>query len=387
VVAFSSEAKDEIQEFKGKMSFSDQGLMHSVLENKEKRKEAKLIKEAVNQGLGAFVPDDIYENLVNNFSNAERLYGKTFLNLVSGYDFAYLERNMKIPEFQRELKKKIENMIERLEEEGLVDGDGQLTSKAEEAATLILYVEELENIVPKGILGEKLSKRVSHYGERGDVKNFKKGDRYRDLSLRRSVKKAIKRGHKELMFDDLEIFERQAHGSFSVIYGVDASGSMKGKKIDMAKKAGVALAFKAIERKDKVGLVVFSKEIEEAVVPTDDFALLMKKISGIKASKETDLVKMVQKASELFPKGDFTKHLLVLTDALPNIGRDPGAETLEAVSIAKAAGITVSLVGINLDSKGEELAKKIVELGDGRLFVVKDLDELDKVVLEDYYSL
>ena len=387
MVAFSSKAKESIEETKGAKGYSDQGFLRQFLESKERQEEGRLIKEAVNQGIGGFVPDDIFQNLVNNFSQAEKLYGQTFLNLVSGYDFDYLKRNIKIPEFKRELKRRIENMIERLEEEGLIDRDGRVTSKGEEVASLILYVEELENIVPKGILGEKLSKKTAHYGDKGDVKNFRKGDRYKDLSLRKSIKKAIKRKHKELKIEDLETFERQAHGSVYVIYGLDASGSMKGRKIDMAKKAGVALAFKAIERKDKVGLVVFSKEIKEAISPTNDFHLLMRKISGIKASKETDIVKMVQKASELFPRGGFTKHLLILTDALPTVGKEPEEETLEAVSIARAAGVTVSLVGINLDSKGEELAKKIAELGEGRLFVVKDLEELDKVVLEDYYSL
>jgi len=387
VVAFSSQPKEEIEETTGKLAPSDKGLMRSVLASEEKRKDAKLIKEAINQGVGGFVPDNIFENLVNNFSHAEKLYGQTFLNLVFGYNFEYLERNIKIPEFQRELKKKIENTVERLEEEGLIDRDGQLTSQAEEMAALILYIEELENIVPKGVLGEEISKKNAHYGERGRTRNFKKKDRYKDLSMRKSVKKAVKRGHKEMRVDDLEVFERQAHGSVQVIYGMDASGSMKGKKIDMAKKAGVALAYKAIERKDKVGLVVFSKEIKESVEPTDDFGLLMKKISAVRASKETDIVKMVQKASELFPRGDFTKHLLVLTDALPTVGREPEEETLESVSIARAAGVTVSLVGINLNERGEELAKKIVELGEGRLFIVKDLKELDKIVLEDYYSL
>ena len=184
-MVFSSEGREEIQEIKGKFSFSDKGLMHSVMASDEKRKDAKLTKESINQGMGAFVPDDIYENLVNNFSNAERLYGRTFLNLVSGYSFTYLERNVKIPEFQRELKKKIENMIESLEEEGLIDEEGRITEKAEEVASLILYVEELENIVPKGILGEKLSKRAAHYGEKGDVKSFRKGDRYKNLAIRK----------------------------------------------------------------------------------------------------------------------------------------------------------------------------------------------------------
>lgn len=116
-MAFSPEAKaeEEITELTGKLGFTEigHGLMHSVLEGK-KTDEGKLINEAINQGLGAFVPDDIFQNIVTNYSHAERLYGKTFLNLVSGYDVDYLGKNVRIPEFQRELKKKIAENIEQL---------------------------------------------------------------------------------------------------------------------------------------------------------------------------------------------------------------------------------------------------------------------------------
>ena len=55
--------------------------------------------------------------------------------------------------------------------------------------------------------------------------------------------------------------------------------------------------------------------------------------------------------------------------------------------MAKNKGITISLIGIKLDKKGESLAKDIVSLGEGRFYVVRDLEEIDKVVLEDYYSV
>jgi len=37
--------------------------------------------------------------------------------------------------------------------------------------------------------------------------------------------------------------------------------------------------------------------------------------------------------------------------------------------------------------EGIDLAKKIVEIGNGRLYIIKDLENLDKIVLEDYYAL
>ena len=84
---------------------------------------------------------------------------------------------------------------------------------------------------------------------------------------------------------------------------------------------------------------------------------------------------------------DVTKHLIVLTDALPTAGEQPEQDTIDAAGIAASHGITISVIGINLNKKGEKLAKKISEIGHGRLYVVKDVKEVDKVVLEDYYNV
>jgi Mg-chelatase subunit ChlD len=89
----------------------------------------------------------------------------------------------------------------------------------------------------------------------------------------------------------------------------------------------------------------------------------------------------------LFPShDDATKYLLLLTDAMPTIGDDPSKATLDAVEKAVAADITVSLIGIQLDKKAEDFAQKIVDLGKGRLYIVKNLEEMDRIVLLDYYS-
>jgi hypothetical protein len=43
------------------------------------------------------------------------------------------------------------------------------------------------------------------------------------------------------------------------------------------------------------------------------------------------------------------------------------------------------LRGINLDDKGRKFAEKVVQLGDGRMYIVKEVEEIDSIVLEDYY--
>jgi Mg-chelatase subunit ChlD len=134
-------------------------------------------------------------------------------------------------------------------------------------------------------------------------------------------------------------------------------------------------------------LLLHSSEIKGSIAPTDDFMHLLKQIHKVRAGQETNLAKTIDEAIMLFPSTDVTKHLILLTDAVPTVGETPEHDVLEKVMEAKNAGITISLIGINLDEKGKLLAQKIVELGEGRLHVVKDIEKLDMLVLEDYYSL
>jgi Mg-chelatase subunit ChlD len=372
----------------GKLSsdFSDEKLMHSVLEaDKDIIDDGRLIADSINQGVGSFTPDMIYQSLVKNYSLAEQLYGESIIKELSGYDARYVKENMHIPEFQRELQKKLQARIDELMEKGLIQQEGFVTDKGFELAALILYVDELNNLVPKGIFGNKVRKKGSTYGDREDVVEYR-DQRYRDIAIRDSLRMAVRRGHAEVEKQDLRAFEIRSKGQIYLVYALDASGSMKGKKIEQCKKAGIALAFKAIEEKDRVGLIVFGEEVKEKIEPTTDFVRILKAISKVSASNETNLSETIVEAIGLFPRERATKHLMIITDAVPTKGRRPEEATLEAVSLARAHGITVSIIGIKLDAKGERIAKRIAAMGEGRLYKVADLEKMDRIVLEDYYK-
>lgn len=378
------------EEISGKLTFQEleDKFMHSVLENDKRVIDSgKLISDAINQGMSSFSPDLMFEQLVKNYTIAKHIYGDSIIRLVSGYEPDYIKKNVGIPEFQKELRDKIQQKIDDLRQEGFLQKDYSLSEKGIELASLVLYFEELDKIVPKGVIGEKISKKTFIYGEKENFRLYKKGDRYRDISLKRSIKLVIRRGHKYFDNKDLQVYEKQSKGQTYIVYALDASGSMKGKKIEACKRAGIALAYKAINEKDRVGLIVFGSEIKEVIEPTSDFTRLLKEITKIRASKETDIVSTLQKAIEMFPSENITKHLIFITDALPTKGAEPEKSTLEEASIARSKGITISLIGINLNHKGKKFAEKIVEIGDGRLYVVKNLETVDRIVLEDYYSM
>lgn len=371
----------------GRQSDKDK-LMHSVLENdKDTIDDGKLLSESINQGLGSFTPDLMFEQMVKNYSMAKNLYGETLIRALSGYDPDYVQKNIKIPEFARELQKNIKDKIERMKKDKLIDKNGVLTDDGLELASLVTAIEELDTLESKGLIGERKSKKKSHYGISEEVRDYKKGDRYRDIAIKKTVKTVLRRGHDKILRNDLKVFDRESKSQIYLIYAIDASGSMKGSKISTSKKAGIALCYKAIEEKDKVGLIVFGDEVKEKVLPTTDFMEIVKKIISVKASSETNIAQTIKESVLMFPKGDVTKHLLLLTDALPTTGKDPQKEVLDEVAIAVNHGITISVIGINLDKKGKGLAEKITQLSKGKLYVIKDVEELDRIVLEDYYNL
>lgn len=377
-----------IEQAEGKLhkQYAEDKLMNSVLAgDKQTLDHAELVQEATNRGVGAFTPDMMFSNMVNNFSIAKQLYGEKLIQLLSGYNPNYIEKNLKIPEFRRELKQALENKYVELNQEKILNRDGTFTARAAELGRLSLLFE-LDRSLMKDTMGEKTSKRAEHYGERTASRPHRKGDRYKDLNIKRSITRAIKRGHKTVEENDLVTSQRQGKGHLHLVLALDASASMKGSKLDTCKKAGVALAHKAIDSKDRVGLVVFGSEIKTAIPPTSDFTSLLTAISSITASKQTDFAAMLAKAVELFPSGNHTKHLLIVTDALPTVGKEPEKETLRAISAAKASGITVSLIGINLDREGMDFAQDITRVGEGKLSVVRNLGELGHIVLEDYQA-
>lgn len=385
------DSKDYSEELTGQLESQEKQdkLMHSVLENdKETIDEGRLLNDSINQGVGSFTPDLMFDQIVKNYKMAEQLYGETMIRELCGYDPSYVQKNINIPEFQREIKQKVKDKIEKMRKEGLLDKDGSITETGLELASVVMYVEELDKLEPIGFYGEKVNRKRNVNGVSDESRFYKKGDRYKDIDIKKSIKTAVRRSHKKIISEDLKVFDKKNKAHIYIIYGLDASGSMKGKKISLSKKAGIALAYKAISEKDKVGLIAFGSDIKKKVKPTNNFMQILKAITEIRASMETNIKDTISEAVDMFSTTDSaTKHLILLTDALPTTGKDPEREVLDEAAKAKNSGITISVIGINLDRKGKKLAERVTEIGSGKLYVLKDFEELDKIVLEDYYSL
>ena len=351
--------------------------------------DASLLNEGINQGITNFSPSQINETLIKNPKMAKNILGEKLVRELTGYDPNYIEKNIKFPEFKREIEKRVEEKILNLERKGMISEEGVITEKGYNIAGVHLYIEEIKHLLTKSIsFGKKFSKVKQQEGDVKQIRKFRHSDSFKNIDVRSTVLNAIRSGNKKLSIENLMVWEKESKGKIEIIYALDISGSMRGKKLGLCKRAGIALGFHAIEQKDKVGLILFADDIRDYLGPSNNFSLYLNKIAMASAYHQTNFPKAIMKALELFSQSkDIKKHLLIISDVEPTTGEFPMDETIKAIQSAFARNISISIIGVDMKQDGEELAKKIINITRGKLYVLKSLDELDNVVLEDYYSL
>lgn len=378
---------EDIEEVDGSLKQANEKnkLMKSVMDggNENNIDMGKVLKESANRGIGSFTPDLFFEHLVQNYQNAERMYGESLIREITGYSPEFIKKNLKIPEFKREMKNRIQNSGKELKDNKAINKEGEFTEESIELASLLVLTEELDRLENAG-MGPK-SNEIGNYGLKGDVRAFK-NDRYKNIAVKQTIKTALRREHKKIEKEDFRSHDLHKHLIMNVVYALDTSGSMMGDKLDLAKRAGIALSWKSIREKNMAGTVIFSSEVKDFVAPCKDIKKIASSLTSTKASAETDLGMAIEKCAELLYKKKGKKHILLVTDGMPTKGKLPITKAYEAASKASSQKITISVLGIELEDKGKEVAEKIVEIGNGKLYTAKKQEQLDGIVLEDYYE-
>lgn len=373
---------EQADELDGSMERSpdEQRLMHSVMENDEQTvNDGRLVQEAQNISMGNFTPDVLFEKLVKDYEEVAELYGETILREVTGHEPSSLERNIRIPEFKRMLKEQLSQRMKALQERGILDKQFGITDQGFLLAALVLIKDELDHLQAVGFGKREQKQRREDPSQDVTPRRL----RYKDFDLKRSLGVVARRGHERIVAEDMRFREQESEGKISILYALDASGSMKGKKLALAKRAGVALAYEAIRNNDDVGLLAFGSQIETTIPPGKRFLDIVHALTTLKAKRETDIANAIRSAVPLL-KGK-SKHLVLLTDALHTAGSFD--DVLAAAQEAKEEQVSISIIGINLDKEGEELSQKIIDLTQGRFYRVQNLQEMDLLILEDYARL
>jgi Mg-chelatase subunit ChlD len=218
---------------------------------------------------------------------------------------------------------KLQIMIHQLEEKGLLKVSGTrmkhytLTSKA--------LSRLLEELIPKSSSSSltRHAFKKEHEIEKAEVRRYKMGDVYRDISIRHTLKEMIKQGKtlKDIGRREFRSFDRKPSAQLDIVLCVDVSASMKEQsKLRYAKLALAGLAKAALDKKDRVGIVAFSN-VGNVVTPlTDDYRTIMGSVIRLRADQYTNIGNGLLHARNMLlrDKSGNKKYIVLITDGQPN---------------------------------------------------------------------
>jgi len=188
-----------------------------------------------------------------------------------------------------------------------------------------------------------------------------------------------------------ETFQR---ADLNLVVVLDKSGSMRDSGTENAAKMGAVKEGlqRMIDRlgpQDRLSVVLFNNEprlLFDSVAVTDREALKAI-VEGIEAGGGTNIeagLRMgYQVAARHSEPGARLDRVMLMTDALPNVGRTGESSFLELVDhyAAQGMGLTVFGVGLNF---GQELILEICDRRGGNYFFLEDAAKIHKVFTEDF---
>jgi len=343
-----------------------------------------------NRGLDGLNAVFIARSIVYDLGSAIGTYGEELLAGLTGLPISELSRSEGKIERISQISGRIEGKLKGLLSEGFIaKGGAGLTKKALREIAEETLKDELQILSKLGFGSHPADfKGNEEKTERAYPRS--KSDSYRRISTRKTVSVAAKRGHKKILPEDLRSLEMTRRTGIDFIFVLDSSGSMKGDKMDSAKRAAIGLSAVSVGTLDRVAVVSFRKEPEVICEFSDseDIGYFAEKIVSLFPGGMTSIGKAITLASGMLgslENSKSAKHILLITDGLPTEGEKPSEDAKEAVISARANGITISVAGIGLNEEGEGLLRELAGLGDGNFYNVPAVSgsELTGIVLDD----
>jgi Ca-activated chloride channel homolog len=159
---------------------------------------------------------------------------------------------------------------------------------------------------------------------------------------------------------------------------IDKSGSMQGQRIEMAKESARATA-EVLAPHDYLAVVAFDSEASIYVRPqrASNRMRISAEISRLTAGGGTAIYPGLKEAFEILQGLNAkVKHVILLSD-----GESPTEGIAELVQDMRASRITVSCVGVQ--GADRNLLQQIADWGDGRVYMVEDLDALPRIFTKE----
>ncbi|MEW6102241.1 MAG: putative cobaltochelatase [bacterium] len=201
-----------------------------------------------------------------------------------------------------------------------------------------------------------------------------------DATMRASI---IRKGSLQIEEEDLREKVREKKISSTIVFVVDASGSMGAmQRMEVAKGAVMALLEEAYQKRDKVGFVAFRKERAEVLLPpTSSQELAANCLKELPTGGKTPLSDGLYKGLEIL-KSQMRKSkniipiMVLISDGRGNIplGNDVRKEVISLGEEIKRQGINLVVVDCNSGFLNLGYNRELAEISGGQYY---SLDKLD----------
>ena len=340
-------------------------------------------------------------------SRLSHIYMKTLKNLQELYPERHRMDNITeelLREYEED-RKKDEGLKRLLEEEALVEMLNLLEKKdilkqdsmgwglSQQGITFLL-----ERLTPRlaedsyfSGYGRHSTGKKSVLGEGKNVgsRHFRAGDRYRDISLKDTMREAIRNRKEAITREEMMVLIKDIRTRMNIVLLIDLSGTMRQiKKLWYAKQSAIALTLATSRYKDNVGVISFSNLADVVIDLSSNPHRVTEKVLDLELHDNafTNIGFGISKACSLLayhPKGEAKQHIILISDGDATAPHpSPQKHALKHAAAARRKGITISSVCLAQQSSDPELMQRIARVGKGRIYYV-GAEDLPSTLVEE----
>lgn len=174
----------------------------------------------------------------------------------------------------------------------------------------------------------------------------------------------------------------------SLTFVIDISGSMAAEnRLELVKRS-LQLLVDRLRPSDTVAIVVYGTDARVALLPTsgEDRATILNAIYSLypegATNAEAGLRLGYQLAWQAF-RPDGINRVVLCSDGVANVGATGPDAILESIRAYADQGVTLTAVGFGMGNFNDTLLEQLADKGDGNYAYVDDIDEAQKLFVED----
>lgn len=221
------------------------------------------------------------------------------------------------------------------------------------------------------------------------MRNWRFGDRYRDVSLKDTIRQAIRNRHRTIDRDDIMVVKRDIRSRMDIVVCLDLSGTMDQlDKLWYGKESAIALSMATAGYGDRIGLVSFSNMAKVVSDLTSNTYRLTERVLDLDLHENafTNIGYGLLTARSLFmrhSKSQGKQHIILVSDGDATAPHPaPGRFAIKEAAKTIRKGITISCICINEENSDPDLMHKIARIGHGQITVIGDTREIKDAIVE-----